>query len=81
MKKKTALTLVMIFLFAGNATFLTGVVIKFKPLIWGGVFFWIGTLFQFILPIEYIDYVSPVVIIFGYLVPGYLLKSYNKKNA
>ena len=71
----------MIFLFAGNATFLTGIVIKFKPLILGGFAFWIGVIFQFSLPVEYIDYVSPVIIILGYLIPGYLLKIQNRKNA
>jgi len=71
----------IIFLLAGNATFLTGVIIKFKPLILGGIVFWIGVLFLFILPKEYTSFVSPIIIIFGYLIPGYLLKFQNKKHA
>ena len=71
----------LIFLFARNATFLTGIVIKFKPLIWGGIAFWISVILQFSLPVEFIDYISPIAIVLGYLIPGYLLKIQNKKNA
>lgn len=71
----------VIFLLAGNATFLTGIIIKFKPLILGGIVFWIGVLCLYLIPGDYAVFVSPLVIIFGYLVPGYLLKSQNKKNA
>ncbi len=71
----------IIFLLAGNATFLTGIVIKFKPLIWGGIVFWLGVIALFVLPENFVVFVSPLAIIFGYLVPGYMLKSYSKKNA
>lgn len=71
----------VIFLLAGNATFLTGIVIKFKPLILGGIVFWIGVLCLYLIPGDYTEFVSPLIIIFGYLVPGYMLKSYSKKNA
>ena len=71
----------LIFILAGNATFLTGIVIKFKPLIWGGFVFLAGVFAYFLLPIEYFKFISPIAIIFGYLIPGYLLKSQNKKNA
>ncbi|OFX26625.1 MAG: hypothetical protein A2041_02725 [Bacteroidetes bacterium GWA2_31_9b] len=71
----------IIFLLAGNATFITGVIIKFKALIFGGIIFWIGVIVQFIVPKEFVEFISPIIIIFGYLVPGYLLKFQNKKNA
>jgi len=71
----------IIFLLAGNATFITGIIIKFKPLILGGIVFWIGVMFLFILPKENTAFISPMIIIFGYLIPGYLLKFQNKKNA
>lgn len=71
----------LIFLFAGNATFLTGIVIKFKPLMWGGMIFLAGVFAYFLLPGEYFQFISPIVIILGYLIPGYLLKAQNKKNA
>jgi hypothetical protein len=72
---------IIIYLLAGNATFLTGIIIKFKPLIWGGIVFWIGTLCYLFIPNNYIEFISPLIIIFGYLVPGYLLRMQNKKNA
>jgi hypothetical protein len=68
----------IIFLLTGNATFLTGIVIKFKPLIWGGIVFWIGAIGLFILPGNLNIFIPPLAIILGYLVPGYLLKSQNK---
>lgn len=71
----------IIFLLAGNATFLTGIVIKFKALVYGGIVFWLGTICQFLISTNYVEFVSPVIIIFGYLIPGYLLKLQNKKNA
>ena len=71
----------IISLLAGNATFLTGIVIKFKPLIFGGIIFWIAVICQFLMPQNYVEFVSPIAIILGYLIPGYMLKSYSKKNA
>lgn len=71
----------IIFLLTGNATFLTGIVIKFNPLIWGGIVFWIGAIGLFTLPGNLNIFVPPATIILGYLIPGYLLKSQNKKNA
>lgn len=71
----------VIFLLTGNATFLTGIVIKFKPLIWGGIVFWIGAIGLFTLPGNLNIWIPPVAIILGYLIPGYLLKSQNKKDA
>lgn len=71
----------IIFLLAGNATFLTGVIIKFKPLIWGGIIFWLGAIGLFTLPGNLNIFVPPLAIILGYLVPGYMLKSQNKKDA
>ncbi len=71
----------VIYLLAGNATFLTGIIIKFKPLVLGGIVFWIGTLCYLFIPNNYMEFISPLVIIFGYLVPGYLLQSQNKTNA
>lgn len=71
----------IIFLLAGNATLMTGFLIKFRPLILGGLVFWVGVFCQFLLPHELLEFVFPLVIIFGYLVPGYMLKFQYKKNA
>lgn len=71
----------IIFLLAGNATFITGIIIKFRPLILGGIIFWLGAILMFLLPNNYMEFISPVIIIFGYLLPGYLLRMQNKKDA
>lgn len=71
----------IIYILAGNATFLSGCIIKFKPLIIGGIVFWIGTILSFLIPNEFTQLLSPIMIIFGYLIPGYLLKLQNKKDA
>ena len=81
MKKFDYKIVPIIFLLAGNATFLSGIVIKFKPLVWGGIVFWLGVIGLFTLPGNLVIFVSPLAIILGYLVPGYLLKFENKKNA
>jgi hypothetical protein len=71
----------IIFLLAGNATFITGIIIKFKPLVIGGIVFWIGVICQFVFSKEYNEFIYPLIIVLGYLVPGYLLKFQHKKNA
>jgi hypothetical protein len=71
----------IIFLLAGNATFLSGIIIKFKPLIFGGIVFWLGALSMYIVPSTYAEFISPIVIIFAYLIPGYLLKLEKNNNA
>lgn len=62
----------------GMATFLSGIIIRFRPLILGGITFWIaGTLCYIVGPIEqYL--VGAIAMVFGYLVPGYLLKKSNQ---
>ena len=64
-----------ILLFAGMATFLTGLIIKFKPIIYGGSSFWIFSAVAFHVSPEYSLLVSSIAVVFGYLIPGYLLKS------
>lgn len=62
----------------GLATFVSGVIIRFKPLLFGGITFWIaGTLCYIVSPVDqYL--VGGIAMIFGYLVPGYMLKKLNK---
>lgn len=61
----------------GLATFVSGIIIKFRPLLFGGITFWIaGTLCYIVSPLDqYL--VGGVAMIFGYLVPGYMLKKIN----
>jgi hypothetical protein len=64
-----------ILLLAGLPTFLSGFLIKFKPLIAGGIFFWIITLAIFFAGTDTYSLGTAAAMLFGYLVPGYMLKN------
>lgn len=68
----------LILIFAGFATFSTGMIIRYKPLIFGGSFFWIAAPFAFAAGGTYGHLIMALAIIVGYLIPGYMLK--NKKE-
>ncbi|MFC2104539.1 hypothetical protein ACFLS4_04215 [Bacteroidota bacterium] len=71
----------LVFILIASATFLSGLIIKFKPLILGGILFWFGSILLFIVPEFYVPLLSSAFVIIGFLIPGYMLKSYVKKNA
>ena len=62
-------------LIIGIATTITGLVIKFKPLIIGGIAFFIFSIATTFVSNHNTALITGVAIICGYLVPGYLLKS------
>ncbi|MEL7004802.1 MAG: hypothetical protein AAFN93_19000 [Bacteroidota bacterium] len=64
----------MILTFVAIPTFISGVLIKFKPLIYGGSGFWIFAALAFAFPPEYQNVFGGVAVILGYLVPGYMFK-------
>jgi hypothetical protein len=64
-----------ILLMAGLPTFISGFLIRFKPLIAGGICFWVITLvIYFVGPVSY-SLGTSVAMLFGYLIPGYMLKN------
>jgi hypothetical protein len=63
-----------ILLLAGFPTFLSGFIIKFKPLILGGICFWIVALVVHFAGPELEPLGTPVAMLIGYLIPGYMLK-------
>jgi len=63
-----------ILMLAAIPTFLSGVVLKFRPLIWGGVSFWIFSLAAHFGGPVVSGLATPVATITGYLIPGYLLR-------
>ena len=65
----------LILLFTGYATFLSGITIKFKPLIIGGIVFWLFAILGFTLDYENQLLVGSVAVILGYLIPGYMLRA------
>ncbi len=64
----------VIILLAAVPTFLTGVILKFKPLYFGGMVFWILGVVLFFVSREDQFLIAAVAIALGYLVPGYMLK-------
>ncbi len=62
-------------LIAGIATTLSGLLVKFRPLVLGGITFFAGSVATTFLLNEYMALVVGLSIICGYLIPGYFLKS------
>ncbi len=70
-----------ILIIAGIATFLSGKLIRFAPLVWGGCAFWAWSLVAFTLQYEYVLLINAAAIFTGYIIPGYMLKNKLKKDA
>jgi general stress protein CsbA len=62
-------------LLAGMATTTSGLLTKFRPVIFGGIAFFIFSIAVTFVSNEYLSLISAVAIICGYLIPGYILKS------
>lgn len=62
-------------LIAGMATTTSGLLIKYRPVIIGGMAFFIFSLAATFISNEYISLIVFAAIICGYLIPGYSLKS------
>ncbi|MCU0370935.1 MAG: hypothetical protein MUC31_05930 [Bacteroidales bacterium] len=58
----------------GLGTFVSGGILKFKPLVIGGISCWIIALGVFFVPSEYMLLLVALSIIIAYLIPGYLLR-------
>lgn len=65
----------VILLIAGIPTFMSGLILKFRPLIYGGSSFWIFSVIAFSVEPSYSLLVSAMAIAVGYLIPGYKLRS------
>jgi hypothetical protein len=63
-----------ILLIAAMPTFISGIVLKFKPLIWGGVSMWVLALAAHFGGDTISGLAVPVAMVTGYLIPGYLLR-------
>jgi hypothetical protein len=64
----------LILTLAGAGTFISGSMLRFRPLILGGVALWIASIVAFNTAINEQYLVAAVGIMAGYLIPGYLLK-------
>lgn len=62
------------------ATFITGGLIKFKPLMYGAISAWIISIITFYLPFEYVVLMLGLSMITAYLIPAYMLKRASVKS-
>jgi hypothetical protein len=55
-------------------TLASGIILRFRPFIYGGIAFWIAGIATFMTPMQYQPLLGAAAIVVGYLIPGYLLK-------
>ncbi|HTF18677.1 MAG TPA: hypothetical protein VK658_11420 [Chryseolinea sp.] len=65
----------IILLISAIPTFTSGIILKFRPLILGGILFWVSGVASFLVPRELQPLIGAVAIACCYLVPGYMLKN------
>jgi len=61
-------------LIGGIGTLVTGLVLRFRPLVAGGVLFLVAYVISMCVLAEYRPLIQGIAVITGYLIPGYLLK-------
>ena len=55
-------------------TFVSGIILRFKPLVIGGISFWVFGVVCFLVTKELQPLIGATAVICGFLIPGYLLK-------
>ena len=66
----------------GMPTFLSGIILKFRPLIIGGVFCWVLSVAATFIPYDYQLLLLALAMIVAWIIPGYAFRSkYKKENA
>lgn len=63
-----------IIVLTGLPTFVTGQLLRFRPLIFGGILFWVLGAVSFFTDMKATALLYIAAMVFGYLIPGYLLK-------
>ncbi|MGO4295001.1 hypothetical protein [Chitinophaga sp. RAB17] len=71
---ETATPFTYTLLIGGIGTLVSGLVLRFKPLVSGGVLFLLFSVISVFTPDYYKPLLQGIAVITGYLVPGYLLK-------
>ncbi|MEL6674118.1 MAG: hypothetical protein AAFR61_18075 [Bacteroidota bacterium] len=59
----------------GLGTFLSGQIVRFRPLMWGGIGSWLICIGAFFVPFAYQLLLIALSIVISYLIPGYMLKA------
>jgi hypothetical protein len=70
-----------ILMLLGLPVFLSGFILRFRPLIYGGIAFWVCALTTHFGGPLVSGLSMPVAIVAGYLIPGYLLKRRNSHDS
>ncbi len=68
----------IIILLSGIGTYLSGSILKFKPLIYGGIVLMVASMVAFNVSVADQYLVGGISIFAGYLIPGYLLRNKEK---
>jgi hypothetical protein len=63
-----------ILLLAGLPTFISGFIIRFKPLVIGGICFWVVAILVHFAGPGLAQLGTPIAMLIGYLIPGYILR-------
>lgn len=69
-----SMSVASIMVITGMPTFISGHLVRFRPLIWGGMLFWVLGAIAFFVDVRTVVVLYIAAMLFGYLVPGYLLK-------
>jgi Fe2+ transport system protein B len=67
----------MVLIMAGFATFLSGKLIKFKPMVYGGISFWLWSLIAYFVGPYYGLLITSAGIFSCYVIPGMMLQHSN----
>jgi hypothetical protein len=77
---KWSLLSILIMALYGLPTFVSGGILKFKPLIYGALACWAIAIISLFVKDDYVILLSAFSVIFAYLIPGYMLKAKFNKN-
>lgn len=64
----------------GMPAFLSGIIIRFRPLVYGGIFCWVLSVVTTFLPYDYQMLMVAVAMVVAWLIPGYLLRAKFKQQ-
>ena len=79
LKKYEVINPILLVLY-GMPTFLSGIILKFKPLIIGGICCWVLSIISVFIPADYQLLFVAVAVIAAWIIPGYILKQNFKKE-
>jgi hypothetical protein len=71
----------LILMLYGIPTILSGTVLRFKPLVWGGIICWMLCMVSVFLPLRYNLLMVSLAVIAAWIIPGYMMKQkFAKEN-